>query len=104
MNKIRNAAVAATIAMTIGLTGCNVFRGQSTAGQYVDDVVITTDVKAKLLDSHKVDGLDVNVDSKNGYVTLHGYASNSAERAAAGSIARGVKGVKGVDNELELKK
>jgi osmotically-inducible protein OsmY len=103
MNKISNAAVAATIAMTIALSGCNVFRGQSTAGQYVDDVSITTKVKAELLDSKKVDGLDVNVDSKNGYVTLTGYASNATERTKAGALARDVKGVKGVDNELQIK-
>src|SRR6187551_177742 len=103
MNKIRNAAVAATIAMTIALSGCNVFRGQSTTGQYVDDVAITTKVKAELLDSKKVDGLDVNVDSKNGYVTLTGYASSAEERTKAGMLAREVKGVKGVDNELQIK-
>ncbi len=103
MNKIRNAAVAATIAMTIALTGCNVFRGQSTAGQYVDDVAITTKVKAELIDSKKVDGLDVNVDSKNGYVTLTGWASSATERTKAGQLARDVKGVKDVDNELQIK-
>ena len=103
MNRIRNAAVAATIAMTIGLAGCNVFRGQSTAGQYVDDVAITTKGKAELLDSKKVDGLDVNVASKNGYVTLTGYASSAEERTRAGQLARDVKGVRGVDNELQIK-
>jgi hyperosmotically inducible periplasmic protein len=103
MNKIRNAAVAATIAMTIALSGCNVFRGQSTTGQYVDDVAITTKVKAELLDSKKVDGLEVNVDSKNGYVTLTGYASSAEERTRAGQLARDVKGVKGVDNDLQIK-
>jgi len=86
------------------MSGCNVFRGQSTAGQYVDDVAITSKVKAELLESKRVDGLDVNVDSKNGRVTLRGWASSAAEAQTAGAIARDVEGVKSVDNQLEIKK
>jgi hyperosmotically inducible periplasmic protein len=104
MNNIRKFAIVTTIALGVALSGCNVFRGQSTAGQYVDDVSITTRVKADLLESHRVDGLDVNVDSKNGNVTLSGWASSIEESQAAASIARKTKGVKSVDNQLALKK
>jgi osmotically-inducible protein OsmY len=104
MNNIRKFAIVTVIAWGVALSGCNVFRGQSTAGQYVDDVAITSRVKADLLESHKVDGLDVNVDSKNGNVTLTGWASSAEESQAAASIARGTKGVKSVDNQLAIKK
>lgn len=103
MHKIRNAAIAATVAFTIALSGCNVFRGQSTTGQYVDDVSITTRVKAQLLEDKRVEGLDVNVDSTNGRVKLTGWADSSTEMQAAGEIARGVDGVKSVDNQLKIK-
>ena len=103
MNNFRKFAAAGVLALAIGATGCNVFRGESTAGQYVDDVAITSKVKADLLESHRVDGLDVNVDSMNGKVTLSGWASNQAEKATAGNIARSVKGVKSVDNQLKIK-
>jgi osmotically-inducible protein OsmY len=89
--------------LTLGLAGCNVLRGESTAGEYVDDVALTTQVKAQLLESKQVDGLDVNVDVTNGAVRLSGWASSPAERNRAGTIARSVKGVKSVDNELEIK-
>jgi osmotically-inducible protein OsmY len=95
--------VASVLAAAIGATGCNVFRGESTPGQYVDDVTITSKVKADLLESHRVDGLDVNVDSMNGKVTLSGWASNQTEIRTAGEIARSVKGVKSVDNQLKIK-
>jgi hyperosmotically inducible periplasmic protein len=104
MNTTRNFTVMAALATVLAVSGCNVFRGQSTAGQYVDDVAITSKVKAELLESKRVDGLDVNVDSKNGRVTLRGYASSAAESQTAASIARDVEGVKSVDNQLEIKK
>src|SRR5690606_41976633 len=104
MNIITKGAAVAAIVAAFAVSGCNVFRGQSTPGEYVDDVAITSQVKAKLLDSDGVDGLDVNVDSKNGEVTLSGWASNTAEIRAAGSIAREVEGVKSVDNKLQVKR
>ncbi|MEO8313497.1 MAG: BON domain-containing protein [Pseudomonadota bacterium] len=93
--------LACVLAGTAG--GCNVFRGESTPGEYVDDVAITTQVKYELLESKKVDGLDVNVDVMNGKVKLTGWASNTAERAKATELARAVKGVKSVDNQIKLK-
>jgi hypothetical protein len=56
-----------------------------------------------VLDSKKVDGLDVNVDVMNGKVKLTGWASSTAERAKATELARAVKGVKSVDNQIKLK-
>ena len=38
MNMITKCAAAAALAGTLALSGCNVIRGQSTAGQFVDDV------------------------------------------------------------------
>ncbi len=103
MNSIRKLAIVTALAMGVAASGCSVFRGQSTAGQYVDDVAITSRVKTDLLESHKVDGLDVNVDSTNGNVVLSGWASNMSESQTAASIARHSKGVKSVDNQLKIK-
>lgn len=103
MKKIRAIAVAGVLIAVVA-SGCSVFRGQSTPAQYVDDVAITAKVKSDLLESHRVDGLDVNVDSANGRVRLSGWGSSAAEIQAAGSIARKVEGVKSVDNQLKIKK
>ena len=96
-------SAATLMAVVVGVSGCNVFRGESTPGEYVDDVAITANVKTKLLDSGKVDGLDVNVDSTNGNVKLTGWASSAAEAKTAGDLAKTVKGVKTVDNQLKIK-
>lgn len=104
MNIITKSAAVAFISAGVALSGCNVFRGQSTPGEYVDDVAITTKVKAKLLDNDRVDGLDVNVDSTNGKVTLTGWASSDSEVRAASQLTREVEGVKSVDNQLQVKR
>lgn len=103
MSSITKYAAAAVLAAGLAMSGCNVMRGQSTAGEYVDDVAITAQVKAKLLDAKEVEGLDVNVDSTNGRVKLTGWADSATEASAAGNLAREVKGVKSVDNQLQVK-
>jgi osmotically-inducible protein OsmY len=102
MNNFSRITVAALVAV-MTTTGCNVFRGQSTPGEYVDDVAITAKVKTELLESKRVEGLDVNVDSTNGRVKLTGWADSAAEIQTAGTIARNVDGVKSVDNQLKVK-
>jgi hyperosmotically inducible periplasmic protein len=101
--KYMSAKVVLACVLAFGMVGCNVMRGQSTAGEYVDDTVITTHIKAELLESKKVDGWDVNVDVLKGKVRLIGWASDIAERNKATEIAMKVKGVKSVDNQLKIK-
>ena len=104
MKIITKYAAAAALAASIAVSGCSVMRGQSTPGEYVDDVAITSKVKAELLDNDNVEGLDVNVDSTNGRVTLRGWATSDAEIKSAGEIARKVEGVRSVDNQIQVKR
>ncbi len=73
-----------------------------TAGQTVDDVGITAKVKAALMSESGVDGLKINVDTFNGRVTLKGDVPNQGQVDKAGQLARGVEGVKEVDNRLSV--
>jgi len=63
----------------------------------VADAWITTKVKSNFLYSSNVSGGDINVDTKNGRVTLSGKVSSGAERALAIELAKNVRGVKDVD-------
>ena len=75
-------------------------RGQETAGAYVDDTTITTTVKAKFADDPTVAATSISVETLNGTVQLRGFAKSSAEKSQAESIARGVKGVRSVSNDI----
>jgi hyperosmotically inducible protein len=96
--------VAAVASMVVaGLASPAFAQGQSTAAAKVDDVTLLTKIKADLLQSKNVDGLDVNVDVKDGKVTLSGTAATAAERTQAESIAKSASGVQSVDNKIVLK-
>jgi len=66
------------------------------------DPWVTTKVKLSLLSSEGVDGLDVNVDTVDGRVTLHGTAATANERARAEELARQVQGVREVRNLIQV--
>jgi len=67
------------------------------SSQPVDDTWITTKVKADLLATRDVPGLELNVETVEGVVTLRGDVENQAEADRAEAVAKGIKGVKRVD-------
>ncbi len=100
---LRVAALAVAAASLTAMTGCAVTRDQSTVGAFVDDTAITTAVKAKFIEAKTVDASAISVETLNGTVLLSGFAKNATEKSDAESIARGVKGVKSVDNRIVLR-
>lgn len=99
--KIRTSlAIAITAVVMLTATGCAVQRGQETVGAYVDDTGITTMVKSRFIENKQVDAASISVETLKGTVMLSGFAKNSTERSTAETIARGVKGVTGVRNDI----
>lgn len=96
-------AFAALAGMTVLTTGCAVGRGQETTGAYIDDAGITTTVKARFIDDKTVSASAISVETLNGTVQLSGFAKSGAEKAQAESIARGVKNVKSVRNDIVVR-
>jgi len=72
------------------------------AGAVVTDAALTTAVKTKLLADTTVGGLKIDVDTKDGIVTLTGKVKNATEKNAALQIARTTDGVKGVTDNLTI--
>jgi osmotically-inducible protein OsmY len=103
MKYARTLVLAAITGVTILSTGCAVVRGQETAGSYVDDAAITTAVKAKMVDDKTVAASSISVETLNGTVQLSGFAKSSAEKAQAEYIARGVKNVRAVRNDIVVR-
>ena len=82
------------------LGGCAVAREQQTVGQYVDDTTITSQVKAKFADDGAVAATAIGVETMKGLVQLSGFAKSWAERDRAEALARSVKGVTCVRNDI----
>jgi len=99
----RTLFTAALTASLIALSGCAVTRGQETVGAYIDDSAITTSVKARFVDNKAVDAASIKVETLNGTVLLSGFAKDGTEKTTAERIARDVKGVKSVRNELAVR-
>ena len=76
--------------------------GQETRGQQSEqpgsDTWITTKVKAELLSTDNVSGMDIKVETVNGVVSLTGVVETQAEADRATAAARGIEGVTKVDN------
>ena len=95
-------AIIATSSL-LTMSGCAVTRGQETVGSYIDDTGITTLVKSRFVENKDVDAASIKVETLNGTVMLSGFAKNYTEKVTAGDIARGVKGVKVVKNEIAVR-
>lgn len=66
------------------------------------DAWITLKTKTALLLDDGVSG-DIDVDTRDGRVTLHGSVPSDAARAAAERVARGIEGARAVRNQLDVR-
>jgi osmotically-inducible protein OsmY len=86
--------------LILGLAGC---AGTATkSGAYVDDSWITTKVKSEMAANHDVKAHNIKVDTAKGVVTLTGTAATWEESNKAADIARGIKGVTSVENNIRV--
>ncbi|HVU25631.1 MAG TPA: BON domain-containing protein [Opitutus sp.] len=86
-----------------GATAPNAAGGDSASlGGQIDDASITAQVKYALLTHHSTSALHTGVDTQNGVVVIHGVAQSDAEKDLVSALARGIKGVKSVRNEMTV--
>ena len=69
----------------------------------VDDAAISAGVRSAIRHDPELTVSDLDVDTYQGIVRLSGFVSSADSVAAAASVARTVKGVKSVRNDLRLK-
>nr|WP_256212141.1 BON domain-containing protein [Nitrosomonas communis] len=74
-----------------------------TVGQHVDDSVITAKVKKDIYDELTLKSSEIKVETSKGVGQLSGFVSSRADIDRAGEVARLVKGVKSVKNDLQVK-
>jgi len=73
------------------------------AGEVVDDSIVTTKVKAALVAEPATKARDITVITHEGIVQLSGFVDSPTEKATAAEVAQGVSGVKEVRNDLQIK-
>ena len=99
--RLVTTAFAAAVAITA--VGCSSNPTSKSAGEYVDDAVITTKVKAAFAADPTVKATEVNVETYKGDVQLSGFVAEPRDAQRAVEIARGVKGVSSVKNDIRVK-
>ena len=77
--------------------------GKESPGEYLDDSVITAKVKAAVLEEPTLKSAEINVETSKGRVQLSGFVSSRADIDKAVEVAKRVKGVKSVENDMILK-
>jgi hyperosmotically inducible protein len=76
---------------------------QESAGEYIDDSVITTKVKSELAADDFLKSFQISVETYKGVVQMSGFVDSQKAVDTAGQIARSVKGVTSVKNDLIVK-
>ena len=99
--KLLTTFVSALVLAT--LLGCASTAKHEGTGEYIDDTVITTKVKAEIFEEPGLKSAEINVETFKGVVQLSGFVSSQANINRAVEVARAVKGVKSVKNDMRVK-
>jgi osmotically-inducible protein OsmY len=104
--KKRNIVIHCLVLLMLIATfmACASTRTRESTGEYVDDSVITTQVKSLLAkDDFFKSFHQISVETYKGVVQLSGFVNSQQEVDKAGQLARSVPGVKSVKNDLIVK-
>jgi len=103
--KKRNIVIHCFVILMLiaALAACASTRTQSSAGEYVDDSVITTKVKSLLAADDFLKSFQIGVESFKGEVQLSGFVNSQKAVNKAVEVTRSVKGVTSVKNDLIVK-
>ena len=83
--------------------GCASTTKHESTGEYLDDTMLTTKVKAAIFNEPTLKSAEINVETFKGVVQLSGFVSSAAAQAKAVEVARGVNGVTSVKDDMRLK-
>jgi osmotically-inducible protein OsmY len=103
--KTRNALIGFLVLLMFAVTfaSCASTPKQESTGDYIDDSVITTKVKSLIAADDFLKSFEISVETRKGVVQLGGWVKTQEAVDKAGHIARGVKGVVSVKNNLIVK-
>ena len=100
-NRSKGRVVASWLALVLVLPLVLSACGKS-IGERIDDATITARVKTALLNDSQVAGLNIDVDTALGVVTLSGVVKSRGEEQRAVQVAGGIPGVRSVRSTLQV--
>lgn len=103
MNQINRLSYFFVALLYAFMLGCTASPKQESTGEYIDDTMITTKVKAAIADDPVLKVTEINVETFKGRVQLSGFVSSRDQLDRAVEVTRKVKGVKSVVNDMRLK-
>jgi hyperosmotically inducible protein len=103
MRQLKHFSAFFLAVLLVSMLGCASTSKHEGTGEYVDDSVITTKVKAAIFNEPSLKVAEINVETFKGVVQLSGFVSSRADMSKAVEIARGVSGVTSVKNDMRLK-
>ena len=103
MKHLKSLFTITTALLFATLLGCASTSNREGTGEYIDDSVITTKVKAAVLNEPTLKVAEINVETFKGIVQLSGFVRDAGDVSKAAEVARGVKGVTSVKNSLLVK-
>jgi osmotically-inducible protein OsmY len=91
------------IILMLSLLGCASTATKEGTGEYLDDSVITSKVKAEIFKDKSLKSAEINVETFKGVVQLSGFVNSQADIDKAVEVARTVNGVTSVKNDMRVK-
>ncbi|CAH1904044.1 BON domain-containing protein [Candidatus Nitrotoga sp. HW29] len=103
MKQLKHFITIFTAIVFVSILGCASTTKSEGVGEYLDDSVITTKVKAAVFNEPTLKATEINVETYKGVVQLSGFVSSQSSIDRAEEVASGVKGVKSVKNDMRIK-
>lgn len=103
MKQLKCISTLVFTALLMSVVSCAGTSQKEGTGEYIDDTVITTKVKAAIFNEPTLKSAQINVETFKGVVQLSGFVSTQANINKAAEVARGVGGVKSVKNDMRLR-
>lgn len=104
MSKARGFTSILSGMLVAALVACAPTPQREGTGEFIDDSLITGKVKAALVADPDLKATEINVETFKGTVQLSGFVAAPEHIPKAVDLARGVKGVKSVKNDIAVKR
>ncbi len=103
MTVLKRCSAFFIAALLLSVLGCTSTPTRESTGEYLDDTAITTRVKTAIFNEPTLKVLQINVETYKNVVQLSGFVNTGADMNKAVEVARSVRGVASVKNDLRLR-